>query len=97
MPTPNDQSTTYTGTARRDEEDRLARRRRAELTEEQWEMHERLAQLDAAARHAEEDRLLEEMARHLPGVAPAIRAVTAHLIEQRAADVGSCCEGRAPA
>jgi hypothetical protein len=82
--------------ARRAEEDQLDRRLRAELTEGQWQMHERLLELNATALHEDEDLRLEELARHLPGVAPAIRVLAEHLIEQRAADVGSCCTAPVP-
>jgi hypothetical protein len=104
MPTSTDQSSTdrareqvahEAAMARRAEEDRLARRLRAELTEGQWEMHERLLELNATALHEDEDRRVEELARHLPGAAPAIRVLAEHLISQDAADVGACCEGRA--
>jgi len=41
---------------------------------------------------AEQDALTEELARHFPGLAPAIRSVVQHhLIDQRRDDVGTCC------
>jgi hypothetical protein len=36
--------------------------------------------------------LFEELARHLPAVAPAIRALSGHIFEQKLSDVGKCCE-----
>ena len=95
MPPPNDHDTAERAPANA-EEDRLARQLRAELTEEQWEMHERLVELNAVALHEDEDRRVEEMARHLPGVAPAIRVLGEHLISQGSAEVGSCCAGPVP-
>ena len=54
--------------------------------------------VDAAwARHeAERDHLVAELARHLPGAAPAIRALAAHIEDRLDPDdpdlVGGCCE-----
>jgi hypothetical protein len=40
----------------------------------------------------EYDRFIAELARHLPGVAPAVRLLAFHVIEAKSDDVGECCE-----
>ena len=45
---------------------------------------------------AEQDRFVDELCRHLPGLAPAIRAVAWHHLDQQCkADVGRCCASEA--
>lgn len=41
-----------------------------------------------------DDQVIDELVRHLPGVAPAIRTLYGHINEQRLSDVGNCCTGR---
>ena len=41
----------------------------------------------------EQDRYITELARHFPGLAPAIRAVAYHLDQGEQADRGGCCSG----
>lgn len=44
---------------------------------------------------AEQDRFVDELCRHFPGLAPAIRAVAWHHLDQQdPSDVGECCAGR---
>src|SRR5437763_17127487 len=74
----------------------LEARLRAELPPEQWALVRKLELATESATSAgrgEEDIVrIHEMARHLPGLAPAIVALGYHLIEQNLADVGRCCE-----
>jgi hypothetical protein len=77
---------------------------RAQLTHEQWVLHNGVVTLATDAWVEEQDRFVDELCRHFPGLAPAIRAVAWHVIEERRdEDVGVCCssaetsEGRAPA
>jgi hypothetical protein len=67
----------------------------ASLAPGQWEQVRRLASLsrDEAwhqAIDAEVERI-EEIARHFPAMAPAIRAVGQHLTQQQISDAGRCC------
>ena len=39
----------------------------------------------------EQDRFVEELARHFPQLAPAIRCVAYHVTEERLGDEGTCC------
>jgi hypothetical protein len=72
---------------------------RAELPPEQWALVRKLQLAQESATNASRGDndivILDEMARHLPGLAPAIVALGQHLIEQRPADVGRCCAGGA--
>ena len=43
------------------------------------------------ASSAKSDQFVEELARHFPQLAPAIRCVAWHLWEQKLADRGVCC------
>jgi hypothetical protein len=67
---------------------------RATLNAEQREL---LFKLDSASGNdwiVEQDRFVDELVRHFPGLAPAIRAVAwHHLNDQLPADAGACCEG----
>ena len=64
---------------------------RDSLSEEQWRMYFDLEKIDGARRSNETDQYVEELARHFPQLAPAIRCVANHLWEQELADRGVCC------
>ena len=74
----------------------VSARLEAELSPEQWALVRRLelaVESFTNAQRGEEDiQRIHEMARHLPGLAPAIVALGYHLIEQNLDDVGRCCE-----
>jgi hypothetical protein len=65
------------------------------LDASQWELVRRLVSLSQEGLIARECDAgvvrVEEMARHFPAMAPAIRVVGEHLLEQQAPDVGKCC------
>ena len=69
----------------------LWRRFRDSLSPEQWAMYFELERIDGARHTAESDAFVEELARHFPQLAPAIRCVANHLWEQKLADRGTCC------
>ena len=77
----------------------VSARLEAELSPEQWALVRRLQRAEEsftnATRDAEEARRVRELARHLPGLAPAIVALGEHLLEQNLADVERCCTGPA--
>src|SRR5919198_6688720 len=72
---------------------------RAALSPEQWRLVWRFVEARDQARAEEhltaEYEMADAIARHLPGLAPAIVALGHHLIEQNLADVGRCCAGPA--
>lgn len=51
-----------------------------------------LRELEMEAGSRETDRIMAELCRHLPMMAPTIRLLSTHLAEQFLADVGHCCE-----
>ena len=61
------------------------------LGAEQWQMYEELDRIDGARHIAESDAYVEELARHFPQLAPAIRCVAYHVVEERLDDYGTCC------
>ena len=69
----------------------LWHRFRDSLTPEQWRMYFDLERIDGERHTAESDAFVEELARHFPQLAPAIRCVANHLWEQKLADRGTCC------
>ena len=69
----------------------LSNRFRDSLSEEQWRMYFDLEKIDGARHIRESDIYVEELARHFPHLAPAIRCVAWHLWEQKLADRGVCC------
>lgn len=64
---------------------------RAAASPAAYAMHGELLELHLEDYTHSHERMIEELARHLPGLAPAIRAVVDHLWEQPGADVGVCC------
>ncbi len=72
---------------------RLERELQSQLTDEQWGLH--VAIRDAEGDHTarEYDQLRDEWYRHFPGLAPAMRAVEAHLTDTPPAKLGTCCLG----
>ena len=87
----------YASGADRSEFMRLSDELRRELTHEQWVKHDRLVDMEGNLSIDEEDQFVDELCRHFPGMAPAIRAVAYHLGEQRLADIGVCCGEDVPA
>ena len=69
----------------------LSRRFVDSLTPEQWRLHSELDRIDGARRDAETDQYVEELARHFPQLAPAIRCVAWHVMEAKFSDYGVCC------
>ena len=69
----------------------LSRHFRDSLSREQWDMSFKLDVLDGNRHTAETDAYVEELCRPMPLMAPAIRCVAWHLIEQKLADRGTCC------
>ena len=69
----------------------LYRRFRDSLSPEQWRMYFDLERFDGAREVAESDQFVEELARHFPQLAPAIRCVASHVWEQKLDDRGTCC------
>ena len=76
---------------------RLSAEFQRELTHEQWSTHDRLISMEGNLSIDAEDQFVDELCRHFPGMAPAIRAVAYHLCEQRLDERGACCEGDVPA
>src|SRR6266511_399957 len=74
-----------------EEYERLANELRAMLTREQWLAQKELVDLTTAAMCDEQDRFVDELCRHFPGLGPAIRAVAYHVIETPPAEQGTCC------
>ena len=70
----------------------LWQRFRDSLTPEQWRMYFDLERIDGNRHIDETDAFVEELCRHMPLLAPAIRCVAWHLLEQKLADRGTCCE-----
>ena len=64
---------------------------RDSLSPEQWRLYSELDRIDGARHIRESDIYVEELARHFPHLAPAIRCVAWHLWEQKLADRGVCC------
>jgi hypothetical protein len=84
--------------ADRDELDRLqAAFDATDPTDEQRLLNSRLQDAVGERIDGEYERFIAELARHLPGVAPAIRLVAYHVVETRPADAGTCCEPPADA
>ena len=87
--------------AKLDAEDRaliaeLEARLRSELPPEQWALVRKLELATESATNAgrtgDQLAMIEEIARHLPGLAPTISPLGYHVIEQAPADRGTCCE-----
>ncbi len=76
---------------------RLSAEFQGELTHEQWRTHDRLISMEGNLSVDAEDQFVDELCRHFPGLAPAIRAVAYHLGEQRLTDIGACCGEDVPA
>ena len=87
----------YASGADRSEFMRLSAEFRSELTHEQWSKHDRLISMEGNLSIDAEDEFVDELCRHFPGLAPAIRAVVYHLGEQSLDDIGTCCKGDLPA
>ena len=79
----------------------IDRRLWLELTPEQYRLVRQLIQLESDAPIDglldETERLVEGLASHFPGLAPAIRAVARHVVEDGAEPGEPCCEGTARA
>ena len=69
----------------------LARRYVDSLSPEQRRMHFDLERINGARETAETDAFVEELCRHMPLMAPAIRCVAYHVVEERLDDYGTCC------
>ena len=80
-------------------EARAADRRERELAEaleehlspKANELYRELADVAAESRTAWLDVHVAELARHLPGLGPAIRLLWAHVIDERIDRIGACC------
>jgi hypothetical protein len=64
---------------------------RTQLTPEQWALHCQISDMEVVHRGYEHDLFIEELCRHFPGLAPAIRAVAYHVDDTRFSEMGSCC------
>ncbi len=61
-----------------------------------WKMHVEVMELEGAA-HFENTRLhVEELCRHFPGLAPAIRVMWMHVLDERMDRLGRCCTNGGP-
>ena len=69
----------------------LWNRFRDSLSAEQWRLYSELERIDGARHIAESDAYVEELARHFPQLAPAIRCVAWHVMEAKLSDYGVCC------
>ena len=69
----------------------LRRRFTDSLSREQLDLYFTLDKIDGARRSNETDQHVEELARHLPQLAPAIRCVAWHVMEAKYSDYGVCC------
>ena len=79
----------------------IDRRLWLELTPAQYRLVRQLIQLETDGPIDglldETERLIEGLAAHFPGMAPAIRAVARHVIEAGAEPGEPCCDGAGPA
>lgn len=66
-------------------------RLRASLTTDQWRLFLEADSETSAKQCEHEEILIEELARHLPGLAPAIRVIGQHFFQQKLAERGVCC------
>jgi hypothetical protein len=64
----------------------------AMLSPAQYSAWRELENLHFEHRVSEEDSFIDELCRHFPGLAPAIRAVAYHVMDTRFVDRGSCCD-----
>jgi hypothetical protein len=64
---------------------------RAALTLEQWDLYLRVEEESTVRWNAEVEDVVEEIARHLPGLAVGIRTIGHHVIVQSPGERGSCC------
>ena len=69
-------------------------RLRAALTDEQEEIYQEVEEEQNLHWTEDEAELVNEITRHLPGLAPAIRLIGAHVVETNSSERGACCEGR---
>jgi hypothetical protein len=63
----------------------------AALTPDQMRLYRRVEEEANLAWNAELDAVVEEIARHLPGLAVGIRTIGHHVIEQSPGERGNCC------
>ena len=74
----------------------IDRRLWLELTPEQYRLVRQLIQLESAGPIDvlldETDRLIEGLAGHFPGMAPALRSVARHIVEDSAEPGAPCCD-----
>ncbi len=69
----------------------LEERFRATVHPDIWKMHVEIDELEAEARFESMMLHVEELCRHLPGLAPALRLTWTHIIDTRTENVGRCC------
>ena len=69
----------------------IQNRLRRELDDEHWMLVVELSDLQTDASCDAQDAYVEELARHFPGLAPALCSVAYHLGDQFLDDRGECC------
>ncbi len=60
------------------------------------DLYRALSDADSEAQGASAELHVAELCRHLPGLAPTIRLLWAHVIDCRLDDVGACCGADGP-
>jgi hypothetical protein len=77
-----------------DELHRLEQELDALVPHEVWSLHDDIVNRAVYRSYDEQNVFIDELCRHFPGLAPAIRYIAYHHIsEQRLADRGTCCAG----
>ena len=56
-----------------------------------WELHNQIEEQGNLTHEASMDLHVAELCRHLPGLAPTIRVMWMHVIDERTEQVGRCC------
>jgi hypothetical protein len=88
--------TDFTDLSERERYEVASARLRAALNDEQWALHQavlfELDSVEGTQARENEESLINDIARHFPGMGPAVRAVGAHVAETYPAHRGSCCE-----
>ena len=69
---------------------------RAVVHPDVWKMHVEVEELWGEARFEGMMLHVEELARHLPGLAPTSRVMWMHVLDERADRVGRCCTDGGP-
>ncbi len=69
---------------------------RASVHPDVWKMHVELEELEGEARFENMMLHVEELCRHFPGLAPAIRVMWMHVLDERMDRLGRCCTDGGP-